>query len=112
MQMLILGKCLPPQTAFGLAFQLGHFQLKNEGEKRRDLSSSSLSPFHLEMHLLKKAKRLKLQCFPTVHAIQTISLKRQAQMISQYSAYLANAHFSCAWKASYKSQEGKRASLT
>lgn len=55
--MLILGKCLPPQTAFGLAFQLGHFQLKNEGEKRRDLSSSSLSPFHLEMHLLKKAKR-------------------------------------------------------
>lgn len=56
--MLILGKCLPPQTAFGLAFQLGHFQLKNEGEKRRDLSSSSLSPFHLEMHLLKKAKRV------------------------------------------------------
>lgn len=29
MQILILGKHLPLQTAFGLAFLLGHFQLKN-----------------------------------------------------------------------------------
>lgn len=74
MQILILGNTLPLQTGFGLAFPLGHFQLKNEGGKRRDLPSALFS----QRGSCKRRLRLKLQWFSTVHTIQRISLKRQA----------------------------------